>query len=144
MIEAGLPITDLTQTFIMSGIGNGKWTLDFGLLLAGPVAHIMQIMAKSYGLKYDLGLDDKVKPNSSAFFKVVSEINRAKAAAAGRATSDQIDDIQEDTTKILKNGAIQRSVPLPKFKSFGSIPNPQETTQEQMLGQEQAPQPEGV
>lgn len=134
MIEAGIPITDLTQTFIMSGIGNGKWTLDFGLLLAGPVAHIMVILAKSYGLKYELGIEDGIssKPPTSAFFKVVKEINRAKAAAAGRDTIDQLDDIETDTGEVLKKGVLEKRIPPTRFKSFMKAEDP--NAQESMLG----------
>ena len=151
MIEAGLPITDLAQTFIMSGIGNGKWTLDFGLLLAGPVAHIMVIMAKSYGIKYELGLSDKVNgPPTRAFLDTVHEINRAKAAAAGRDAMDQMDDIEADTTDVFKAGALESRTPPPKFKGFGSArqggfanaPNPDKSAeQNSMLGQEAPPGP---
>jgi hypothetical protein len=143
MIEAGLPITDLTQTFIMSGIGDGKWTLDFGLLLAGPVAHIMQIMAKSYGIKFNLGLSDKLNgPPTRAFLDTVHEINRAKAVAAGRDVTDAIDDIQANTQDVFKSGTLQAPMPMPKFKGFASAPNPNKgQEQSNMLGQEAPPGP---
>ena len=132
MIETGIPISDLAQTFCMSGIGAGKWTLDFALLLAGPVAHIMQIMAKSYGMEYELGLeDDTVPPPGGAFFKVMREINRAKARAAGREASDQIDDIEADTNKIAKEGTLVGKE-LPKFRGLANA-RPEEN-QEAMLG----------
>lgn len=134
MIEAGISLVDLTQTFLMSGIGNGKWTLDFALLLAGPTAHIMQIMAKAYGIEYDIGFTDKINgPPSKAFLDTVKEINRAKAAAAGRDATDAIDDIQKDTADVFKDGALTKRVPPPKFQSFMKAEDP--TSQSAMLGQ---------
>lgn len=140
MIEAGISLVDLTQTFIMSGIGNGKWTLDFGLLLAGPTAHIMQIMAKSYGIKYDIGYSDKISgPPGKAFLDTVKEINRAKAKAAGRDATDAIDDIQKDTADVFKDGTLAKVTPPAKFKSFMKAENPQEESQDAMLGQSEQP-----
>ena len=139
MIEAGIPIVDLAQMFLMSGIGAGKWTLDYALLLAGPVAHIMVIMAKGYGIKYNLGLDDNKadRPPSIAFLDTMKTINRAKAVAAGRAVGDQINDIQENTQQMMKSATIEK--PTSKFNGFlGSRPKSSEPApeqeQQQMLG----------
>lgn len=57
MLHAGIDIATLTQTFVMSGIGAGKWTPDFAILLAGPVSHMIYLMAKSEGIDADLGID---------------------------------------------------------------------------------------
>lgn len=73
MVEMGMPISDLTETFLMSGIGAGKWTPDFALLMAGPVSHIIYLMAKGYGIDCDLGLDEKSKAPTTAFFKAVKK-----------------------------------------------------------------------
>lgn len=69
MLEMGSTVAELTQTFVMSGIGAGKWTPDFAVLLAGPVSHIIYLMAKGYGINPDMGIDQKVKPPTKAFFK---------------------------------------------------------------------------
>lgn len=133
MMEAGIPVADLTQMFLMSGVGAGKWTLDFALLLAGPVAHMMQIMGKGYGIPINMGLDDKNTPPTKAFFEAVTEINRAKAKAAGRKAFDAIDDIEMSTSDEFKKGVINPVVPKAKYGGFRSASNPNE--QSQMLGQ---------
>lgn len=140
MIESGIPLTDLTQMFLMSGIGAGKWTMDYALLLAGPTCHIMMIMAKAYGMKYNLGFNNKdiaAKPPTSAFFDTVKEINAAKASAAGRTALDQISDIQQNTSETMKNGQMIDKIQKPKFNGFMNAQtqsNPQED-QQKMLGQ---------
>lgn len=77
MIEMGATVASLTHTFIMSGIGAGKWTPDYAILLAGPVSHIIYLMAKGYGLKPDMGLDQKVNPPTKAFFKA-KQVDRSR------------------------------------------------------------------
>ena len=60
MLEAGVPITTITDIIVTKGIGRGKWTPDFALLAAGPVARILMIMAKGYKIDYQLGLDEEL------------------------------------------------------------------------------------
>lgn len=69
MLEMGAPVSALTHTYVMSGIGAGKWTPDFAILLAGPISHIIYLMAKGYGIDPDMGIDNKVKPPTKSFFK---------------------------------------------------------------------------
>lgn len=57
MLHSGMDIATLTDTFVTSGIGAGKWTPDFAILLAGPVSHMIYLMAKGYGIDADLGID---------------------------------------------------------------------------------------
>lgn len=71
MIEMGIPISSLVEMFVTSGIGAGKWTVDYAILMAGPVSHIMCLLADGYGIKYDLGIDTKVKKPTKAFFEAI-------------------------------------------------------------------------
>jgi hypothetical protein len=141
MMEMGIPVVDLTQMFLMSGVGAGKWTLDFALMLAGPVAHIISLMGQSFGVKYELGLEDKAnRPPSRGVFEMVHEINRAKAAAAGRRAFDSVDDIAADTDVLFKDGVMEQSPP-PKFRGFMGAQAPTSSPassaeQEEMLGQD--------
>lgn len=82
MLESGVTIVQLTDMFLTSGIGAGKWTMDFALLLAGPTSHILYLMAKSYGIDCDLGIEDTVKPLTRAFFEGFEKIDEKKTMDA--------------------------------------------------------------
>jgi hypothetical protein len=69
MLEMGMTVADMTETFLMSGIGAGKWTPDFALLMAGPISHIIYLMAKGYDIDCDMGIDNSYKGPTTAFFK---------------------------------------------------------------------------
>lgn len=74
MLENGLDVATLTQTFVMSGVGAGKWTIDFGLLMAGPVSHIIALMAEAYDIKYDMGVENRAaKTPTKSFFKELAK-----------------------------------------------------------------------
>ena len=60
MLEAGVPITIITDIIVTKGIGRGKWTPDFAILSAGPVARVLMIMAKAYNIDYQLGIDEEL------------------------------------------------------------------------------------
>jgi len=142
MAEAGISISDLTQMFLMSGVGAGKWTLDYALLLAGPTAHIIRTIVKAYGLKVNMGFKMEGLegiPTTKTFFEATRDINVAKAAAAGRKAFDEIDDIQEHTAKAFKDGTFKSKS---KGKSFMNAENPRE--QEQMLGMGNEMTEEGI
>ncbi len=74
LIEAGMDITILTQIFLMSGVSAGKWTLDFALLLAGPVSHILVLMCKGYDVEYELGIEPTKPVVTSVFMKRMAKL----------------------------------------------------------------------
>lgn len=74
LIETGVTITTITDIVVTLGIGRGKFTPDFAILLAGPVARMLEIMAKSYGIEYDLGIDREDDYVSSVALKKAEEL----------------------------------------------------------------------
>lgn len=87
-LQAGVTIVDAADMFVTSGIGNGKWTPDFAILLAGPVARMMEIMAKDAGITYALGLDEEPLPTIS-YYKKQHELTRAEADKAANTLQEQ-------------------------------------------------------
>lgn len=73
LIEAGTDIVTAADIFVTIGIAKGKWTPDFAILLAGPVARILEIMAKAYEVDYKLGLEKRGPRMTSAFLKAARE-----------------------------------------------------------------------
>lgn len=101
MVETGVPLYKLSQIIIMEGMANGKWTLDLGLLLAGPITKILEIMCSVYDIEYDLGIEDdddeptglfaigveklkKSTSNNGSFKLVQDELENIKSEAEGQ------------------------------------------------------------
>lgn len=78
LIEAGTPITTVTDMVVTLAIGRGKFTPDFAILVAGPVARMLEIMAKSYKIDYVLGIDDDEDIPTSVPLKKLIELNSPK------------------------------------------------------------------
>lgn len=83
LIETGFPITTITSMTILRAIGNGKFTVDYGVLLAGPIARIIEIMAKSYNIEYELGVEELPDMVTAKFYNEV---------ASGRMKSAEMDE----------------------------------------------------
>lgn len=79
LLELGVSAVQIADMFCTSGIGKGKWTVDYALLMAGPITHIIYLMGKSYGVKVNLGIDDKFEAPTASFFKEVKQVDRIKA-----------------------------------------------------------------
>lgn len=105
MIEIGMPIVRIADTFVTAGIGAGKWTVDMGIMLAGPVTHMMIILAKGYGVKnYNTGLDKKKKLTTSVFFNKVKELNKKKLEKSKNVLSEQVPEIKQEAINMKRTG----------------------------------------
>lgn len=96
MLQLGVNVVQVTDMFVHSGVAAGKWTTDFALLLAGPVSHIVKLMADGYGIDYDMGLKDEPM-KTAAFFKGMAqtEIDKKKAASVGSDVASQVNTIED-------------------------------------------------
>jgi len=74
LIEVGTTITTITDIVVTLAVGRGKITPDYALLIAGPVARLLEIMAKSYKIPYDLGVERVDEYVSSAALIGLAEI----------------------------------------------------------------------
>jgi hypothetical protein len=105
MMEMGVNIATITDMFVTGAIGAGKWTPDYALLVAGPVAHILYLLAKGYGLDPDLGINDDIEVPTKAFFNEVKRISEKKATKAALG-------IDVETVKDQASSMSQEPVPL--------------------------------
>jgi len=89
----GVTLVQAADMFTLAGVGKGKWSVDFAVLLAGPVAHMMYLIAKGYGVDVELGIDKKKKYKTKSFFKALgeeAEIDQQKA----KSVIDSIDEVK--------------------------------------------------
>jgi antitoxin component of RelBE/YafQ-DinJ toxin-antitoxin module len=61
MLEIGLPITTVVSAMLMQGIAKGKFPIDLAILMAGPLARYIEIIAKTNDIKYEMGVEDKAR-----------------------------------------------------------------------------------
>jgi hypothetical protein len=73
MLKIGLPVSFVTETILMKGIEMGKFPIDTALLIAGPVSHLIVVIARAYEIKYDMGLEEGGEILGEAYFNLKQE-----------------------------------------------------------------------
>lgn len=97
MIEMGMTIVDVAGLFALNGIGKGKWTPDYAVLLAGPIAHILVLMCKGYDIEYELGTEPTGKALGAYAFKEMGKIKPKDAEVAEELFGEESEASQEPT-----------------------------------------------
>lgn len=114
LLDAGISLPTVVDMIITGRIANGYVGIDLGILIAGPVARFLEIMALSYDIEVSMGKDDELPNPSPAYVKsLVSKVELEEGE----------EDAEEDTQ--------DADVELP---SSGLMGAPSQIEQEQMLG----------
>ena len=67
VIELGVPLTVLANTIQLSGVMEGKHSVDVGILIMPALIEAMSLIADSAGVKYDTGMkEESMVPNQLA------------------------------------------------------------------------------
>lgn len=97
MLGTGIDIATVTDMFVTSGIGAGKWTPDFALLLSGPISHIVYLMAKGEGIDADLGIKSKKPTLTKSFFDGIKVDQDNMQIVKDSITPELIQEVQSQT-----------------------------------------------
>ena len=52
-------VATIVSSILMQGISRGKFSIDLGVLMAGPLARYIGILADEQDIKYDMGISNK-------------------------------------------------------------------------------------
>jgi hypothetical protein len=99
MLKFGIPVRNIVSTILMKGISQGKWSIDLALLIAGPISHIVSLIAKKEDIEYDMGLDNGLRMPTDEFFSEVQKIRKNN--------SKPVIDIKQEIKTIKENAANQ-------------------------------------
>jgi hypothetical protein len=72
-LAMGASVSGVTDYLILSHVGKGKFSIDMGLLAAGPVARFIQIMADDFGVEYEMGVERDFSPISPKMAKLITK-----------------------------------------------------------------------
>jgi len=104
-IKGGVSVATVVDMVVTIGIGRGKWTPDFALLLAGPVARILMIMCKSYDIDYTLGLNITDAEEVAFINKMLGKRRNAKQEEAAEDVQAELQDIKGDAGGLMAPAA---------------------------------------
>lgn len=72
-ISMGATVASVTDLLVTEGIAKGKWTPDFAILLAGPIARIICLVCKANDVEYNLGVEKKYTGPTKVLFKELAK-----------------------------------------------------------------------
>jgi hypothetical protein len=76
MLTNGITVATMTDFFLTRNIGLGKWTVDFALIIAGPVAKTIELIAVQAGYDYEMGIEEQITvPTKEMVADLVSMID---------------------------------------------------------------------
>ena len=63
LLQIDTTVTTVVSGLLMQSIAKGKMPIDLAILISGPVARYIEVLAQTNGYKYDMGTDtsDRVK-----------------------------------------------------------------------------------
>jgi hypothetical protein len=71
VMETGFPLTNLANVIMLSGVMEGKHSVDVGILTIPAIIETMQLIGDSAGVKYTTGLEEPEEEVSSSKIKRV-------------------------------------------------------------------------
>lgn len=95
MVEAGIDLLSIAQIIILKAVSAGKFSIDLGLLLAGPIVHILILMARGYEVEYEVGFTPPRPMPGKSFFNEIRKIDKEKAKKAAEGAAEGAEVIQE-------------------------------------------------
>jgi hypothetical protein len=122
IVEMGVPLTRVTDMLVTAGIGEGKWTPDFAMLLAGPICRMIELICIGFEVEYKIGIEEdeddfvtaaffteqkKLHEESTGLEILKSEIGQIKKEASNQeagGSSAPEGDIQESGMAAMNSG----------------------------------------
>jgi hypothetical protein len=89
LLETNETILDVVTGLIRIGVANGRMSIDMGILAAGPMARMVEVIAEKAEIDYNRGWDQKPR-------LVTSELLRAMG---GRVDPNEVDEDELDAVE---------------------------------------------
>jgi hypothetical protein len=125
LLEAGASLTGVVSTINMINIGEGKYPIDLSLLIAGPIARYLQILAKQNGITADIGNEDEDEYMTLPRMKALAGIMDEESG------EEPMTDVPAESTEQAVEGMSGGLMGMPLEDDMGAAPA---GVQDSMLG----------
>lgn len=131
MLEMGVTVTQLTDMIVTSGIGAGKWTPDFAVLMAGPVSHLIVILAKGRDIDYEMGYEKEDDSPTSIGMKFLASFDKSRVERTREQTigNDPADDYYSMVSGETPSSASSEEAPSSASGASGGLAQPPAPTE---------------
>ena len=103
-LELGATAAELSQTIVMMDMMQGRYTLDYALLLAGPLTKFISIIADGYEIEYDLGVYEEYQYIPPQLLDAAAEDSEISLALSQKEKEETEDSENEEARAGLMQG----------------------------------------
>ena len=131
-------VATIVSSILMQGISRGKFSIDLAILMAGPLARYVGILADEQDIKYDMGISDKdrikVTPTSLRIALGIVDGNQEEIL------EETIEEPVEEDAGLMSVQPIDDTVASPdeQAEMLGSVEQPIEETIEEPVTEEES------
>lgn len=112
--EAGVPLYKIASMILTLGLSEGKWTVDYMILLAGPLTRMIELMCIGFEIEYKLGIEDDMEDFETVdFFKNELELKSPNPKAM-KIISEEMPEIKQEA----ENQSGEQKTPDIKTQGF--------------------------
>jgi len=94
VLEMGVPVTALANTIQLSGVMEGKHTIDVGILIMPVLMEMISYLADAANIEYNMGTDKPKKIRSTLIDKAMTMLE--KEESKNESLPENIEEQQED------------------------------------------------
>ena len=121
LLQIDTTVTTIVSGLLMQSIAKGKIPIDLAILISGPVARYIEVIAQTNGFKYDMGTDtsDRVKITPTLLKMAMGIVDE---------DDEEMEDTPEEVVSAMPEGGLM-GAPMDQDKMTAS-----EEEQASMLG----------
>ena len=121
LLQIDTTVTTIVSGLLMQSIAKGKIPIDLAILISGPVARYIEVLAQTNGYKYDMGTDtsDRVKITPTLLKMAMGIVDE---------DDEEMEDTPEEVVSAMPEGGLM-GAPMDQDKMTAS-----EEEQASMLG----------
>jgi hypothetical protein len=95
VLENEITVAELSQALVMASMMEGRFTMDFALLLAGPLTKYISILAEGYEIDYDVGIKESYQYYPKELVEAADEDYETQRISSLK-DEDEVEDVNED------------------------------------------------
>jgi len=122
LLQIDTTVTTIVSGLLMQSIAKGKIPIDLAILISGPVARYIEVLAQTNGYKYDMGTD------TSDRVKITPTLLKMAMGIVDEDDEEEMEDTPEEVVSAIPEGGLM-GAPMDQDKMTAS-----EEEQASMLG----------
>jgi hypothetical protein len=102
VMEMGVPLTSLSNTIMLSGVMEGKHSVDVGILIMPSIIETMKLLGDAAGVEYDTGME-----------KNTSTVDNNTALMVAEKLAASKDDVKQPVEEMTEEPVIEDEIKEP-------------------------------